>query len=221
MGSVLMAVQDFGRTLTRCANVQNNRSHPEVDQEALLLTELLKLQEVELWRLHWCLSQDLLQDFPPIPPRWLRSADAFNTAKTMQSCYNEQGALKMLGTALTLMGRDASVCQLHLHIDSPRPRQAPKPDPDFVKTQRRKLISRIQWLDHILDILQADRILNTTNRDAINIYAVQEEKNRTLVDLILKKGDRAQEKFYKALSQSEPFLLQELEYRPVMVKVCI
>lgn len=221
MGNVLMAVQDFGRTLTRCANVQNTWSHPEVDQEALLLTELLKLQEVELWRLHWCLSQDLLQDFPPIPPRWLRSADAFSTAKTMQSCYNEQGALKMLSTALTLMGRDASVCQLHLHIDSPRPRQAPKPDPDFVKTQRRKLISRIQWLDHILDNLQADGILNTTNRDAINIYAVQKEKNRTLVDLILKKGDRAQEKFYKALSQSEPFLLQELEYRPVMVKVCI
>lgn len=192
-----------------------------MDWEALLLSELTELQEVELWRLHWCLSHDLVQDFPPIPSRWLRSADAFSTAKTMLSCYHEEGALMMLSTALTLIGRDDWVCQLHLHTDPPRPRLAPKPDPDFVKTQRRKLISRIQWLDRVLDTLQADRILNTTNRDAINIYAVQKEKNRALVDLVLRKGDDAQEMFYKALSQSEPFLLQELEYGPIMVKVCI
>lgn len=190
------------------------------DQEALLLSELSKLQEVELWRLHWCLSQDLLQDFPPIPPRWLWSANARSTAKTMLSCYHEQGALMILAAALRLLGRDDRVCQLQHHTDPLRPRLAPRPDPDFVKTQRRKLISRVKWLDTVLDTLQDHGILNTANQDAINIYAVQKEKNRVLVDLVLRKGEKAQEVFYKALSQSEPFLLQELEHSPIMDKVC-
>lgn len=215
-----METQVFGRTLTRQASVQSCRSDPEENEEALLLSELSKLQEVELWRLHWCLSQELLQDFPPIPPRWLRSANACSTAKTMLSCYHEQGALMILGAALRLIGRDDRVCQLHHHTDPPRPRLAPRPDPDFVKTQRRKLISRVKWLDAVLDTLQDHGILNAANLDAINIYAVQKEKNRVLVDLVLRKGDKAQEVFYKALSQSEPFLLQELEHSPIMDKVC-
>ncbi|KAE8294745.1 hypothetical protein D5F01_LYC07708 [Larimichthys crocea] len=189
----------------------------EVAQEDLLQAELAKLQQVDLWRVQWGLSQNLLPDFPPVPPHWLRSADATSTAKTMLKCYHEQGALAMLNAVLTMIGLGHRV---NYTAELPRPRLilAPKPDPDFVQTWRRKLISRMQQPDIVLDCLQDSGILKTANREAINIFAAHKEKNRALVDLVLRKGDEAQQVFYKALSQSEPFLLQELEGSPIRIK---
>ncbi len=220
MGNVLKEVQDFARTSMRHTSFQTQRSELEIVQEDLLLSELSRLQDVELWRVHWCLSQEnLLQDFPPVPPRWLRSADACSTAKTMLRCYHEEGALMMLYAVLKMIGRDDRVCHLHHTVDPQRPRMAPKPDPRFVKTQRRKLISRMQWLDTVLDALQGCGILNAANRESVDIYAVHRDKIRALVDLVLRMGDEAQEVFYQTLSQSEPFLLQELEDNPISDKV--
>lgn len=218
MGNVLTPVQDFARTLTRNTSVKTWGSEPETVHEDLLLSKLLELQDVELWRVHWCLSQDLILGLPPIPPHWLRSADACGTTKTMLKCYHEEGALKVLDAALTVLGRDYWVFHLHNTADPLKPRLAPKAD--FVKAQRRKLISRVQWLDSVFDVLQDYRILNAANREAINIYAAHKEKNRALVDLVLRKGNEAQEVFYMALSQSEPLLLHELEESPIMDKVC-
>ncbi|XP_076583052.1 uncharacterized protein LOC143318534 isoform X2 [Chaetodon auriga] len=212
-----VAVQNFARTLKRRTSVQM-RSEPEMAPEDLLLSKLLELQEVELWRVHWCLSQNLILGSPPIPPHWLRSADAYSTTKTMLKCYHEEGALTMLDAALMVLGPDDWVYQLHNALDPLRPKLALKPVPDFVKTQRRKLISRMQWLDPVLDVLQDYRILNAANREAINIYAVHKEKNRALVDLVLTKGDKAQVVLYTALSQSEPLLLQELDNGPITDK---
>lgn len=226
MGDVLTTVQNNPQTQNKNLSIKACSSHQEEDEEDVLLLKLSKLDQVELWRLQWCLCHNLLLDFPAIPQHWLRSANASCTAKTMLFCYHPGGALKVLSAALDLMNGDDNVCQLHLHrTDTPKPREvirsAPKPDPDFVKTQRRKLICRIQWLDVILDHLQDTGVLNTSNREAINIYAVQEEKNRTLVNLVLTKGGEAQEFFYEALSQSEPFLLLELEKAQIMDKVCV
>lgn len=219
MGNVFTEVQDFSRTLKRHVSVQTWRSEPELVQENLLLSELSELQEVELWRIHWCLSQNLLQDFPPIPPHWLRSADACSTAKTMLKCYHEEGAWTMLDVVLRMIGRDDRVCHLHHTSSYPtRPILAPRPDQDFVKTRRRKLISRIQWPDAVLDALQDYGILHDSNRAAVQIYAGNKEKNRALVDLVLRQRDEIKKVFYKALSQSEPFLLQELEHGPIMDK---
>lgn len=226
MGNVLMTAQNNPQTLNKNLSVKASSSHQEEDEEDMLLLKLSELEQVELWRLHWCLSHNLLLDFPAIPQHWLRSANASSTAKIMLCCYHSDGALKVLSAALNLINGDDNVCQLHLHqTDTPKPRQvirpAPKPDPDFVKTQRRKLICQIQWLDVILDLLQDRGVLNTSNRDAVNIYAVQEEKNRTLVNLVLTKGGKAQEFFHEALNQSEPFLLDELNKAQIMDKVCV
>lgn len=222
MGNVLTTVQNNPQTLNQNLSFKACSSHQKEDKEEVLLLKLSELKQVELLRLHWCLSHN----FPAIPKHWLWSADAKSTAKIMLCCYHPDGALRVLDAALDLINGNDNICQLHLHqTDAPKPRQvirpAPKPDPDFMKTQRRKLICQIQWLDVILDLLQDRGVLNTSNREAINIYAVQEEKNRTLVNLVLTKGSKAQEFFYEALSQSEPFLLQELEKAQIMAKVCV
>ena len=209
MGNALKVGQDFAGTTM----IQDEES------ESVLLNQLLELSEVELWRVHWCLSQNPLQDFPPIPQRWLQSADASSTTKTMMWCYEEEGALTVLDAVLTQLGLEAQVFHVH-HKNPPRPRPVPKLAPNFVRTLRRRLISRIQKLDAVLDALQKESILNAANREALSIYALTKDKNRALVDQVLRKGQEAQEKFCQALSQSEPFMLQELENDPIRNKVC-
>lgn len=199
-------------------SVETWGSDPEVEE--LLLQELQELQEVELWRLNWSLSQELLQDVPPVPSSWLRTADACSTAKTLLRCYHDDRALGVLEAALKAIGGDDWLSLRHI-VDPlrPPPRLPQTLDPDFVMTRRRKLISRMQRLDAILDVLQDHKILNAANRAAVHVYAVRKDKNRALVDLVLRKGGEAQEVFYQALSQSEPFLLLELEDGPIIDKV--
>lgn len=217
MGNVSSAVPY--RTLKRRVSEETWRGEPEVEERLLL--ELQELQEVELWRLNWSLSQELLQDVPPVPLSWLRTADACSTAKTLLRCYHDDGALSVLEAALRAIGRDDWLSMRHMVYPlRPRPRVPQTLDPDFVMTRRRRLISRMQRLDAILDVLQDHNILNAANRAAVHIYAVRKDKNRALVDLVLRKGGEAQDVFYQALSQSEPFLLLDLEDGPIMDKVC-
>ncbi|XP_030288656.1 uncharacterized protein LOC115591116 isoform X2 [Sparus aurata] len=215
MGNVSSAVPY--RRLKRRVSVETWGSDPEVEE--LLLQELQELQEVELWRLNWSLSQELLQDVPPVPSSWLRTADACSTAKTLLRCYHDDRALGVLEAALKAIGGDDWLSLRHI-VDPlrPPPRVPQTLDPDFVMTRRRKLISRMQRLDAILDVLQDHKILNAANRAAVHVYAVRKDKNRALVDLVLRKGGEAQEVFYQALSQSEPFLLLELEDGPIIDK---
>lgn len=205
-------------SLKRSWSSRSCRRDQEEDKEDLLLSEP---KGVELWRLHWYLSQDLLSDFPPVPPHRLWSTDACSTSQIMLSCYDKKGRMMMLKAALKEIAIDNRDCQFCHHTSLLRLRLPPKPGADFLKTQRRKLISGIPRLDTLLETLLTDGILNPTNLDVINIYAVQMEKNRMLVDLVLRKGDMAQELFYKALSQSQSFLLQDMEHSPIVDKVCI
>ncbi|XP_023119938.1 uncharacterized protein LOC111564535 [Amphiprion ocellaris] len=211
LSNVVKKVHDFASSsLWRSSCIRDVES----PQEGRLLRELEELQKVELWRLHWCLSQNLQPDVPPIPPHWLRSADACSTAKTMIRCYQEDGALVMLAAARALIGHDDQDRHLHRAAGPVWSRPALTPDPDFIKTQRRRLISRIQRPGKLLQTLLRNSILNTTNTEAVSIYASCQDKNRALVDLVLRTGGEAQRLFCQALSQSEPFLIQELQDCP-------
>lgn len=55
-----------------------------------------------------------------------------------------------------------------------------------------------------------DEILNAANRGTEHV-ARHKDKNQVLVDFVLRKRQEAQEAFYKALSQSEPFMQEELK----------
>ncbi|XP_042273099.1 uncharacterized protein LOC121900682 [Thunnus maccoyii] len=208
----------LGRTSQQRLSVQMNGQ--EVLQEDRLMSELSGLPAVDLWRVHWGLSQDHLQDFPPVPPRWLWTADTVGTTKILLQCYQQEGALTVLAEVLALIGREGQVynlCRSHSPVP-PRPGPSPRPGPDFVRMQRRKLISRMQRPQVVLNVLQQHGFLKTSHSEAINIYALRKHKNRVLVDLVLRNGDKAQEVFYQVLSQSEPFLLQELDHDPIRDK---
>ncbi|XP_017259480.1 uncharacterized protein LOC108228439 isoform X2 [Kryptolebias marmoratus] len=212
MVNVLTMAQDIAGTTMGQDSIQDLKPKQSGQQ---LLQQLSQLSEVALWRVHWCLSQNLLPDCPPIPLRWLHSADASRTAKTMMLCYHEDRALQILAAVLNLMGPEHPVCHIIHSIRLSRPTSVPKLvpqlNPDSLRTLRRRLISRIQKPDIVLTALLHNEILDSANQEALMVYALRKDKNRALVDLVLRKGREAQQAFYQALSQSEPFMLEELK----------
>lgn len=108
--------------------------------------------------------------------------------------------------------------QPHLTWELPHPAEAevepePKAQAGFVRRYRRKLIDSVLRLDTIFDALQHERILTPANLDAINIYGDQRDKQRVLMDLLLRKRDKAQEAFHKALIKSDPLVAAELDHQ--------
>lgn len=99
-------------------------------------------------------------------------------------------------------------------------KMSPAAEAGFVKRYRGRLIASALRLDAVLDALQSNGILTTANLEAINIYAVQREKQRVLMDLLLWKGNKAQEAFCKALVQSNPFVVRELDHRLPEERAC-
>lgn len=171
---------------------------------------------------HWCLSQNQRPDSPLIPPYWLQSADTSRTAKTMMLCYHEDKTPMVLAAVLNQMGPEYPLCHIH-PIRPPRPACVPKLvphlDPESLWTLRRRLISRIQRPDAVLTALQRDRILNSAKREVLSIHALHKDKNWTLLDLVLRKGQEEQLAFCRALSQSEPLMLEELKEDLMKIKV--
>ncbi|KAM4629675.1 uncharacterized protein ACJ7VT_001901 isoform 2-T3 [Polymixia lowei] len=186
--------------------------------QGMMLQALKDLVPVELKQFQCCLMRKVLKDYPPIPPQWLRAADTWATVQTMTRCYGEKGAMIMMAKVLKNMGcRDhvdqlQSQCSLWKHL--PRDKPALEPSSDFVQLLRRKLISGMRSTEPILDVLQQHRLLDEAERAAVNIFAAQRDKNKALTDLVLRKDSGAQKVFHQALSQSDPFLLEELDSHP-------
>lgn len=83
-------------------------------------------------------------------------------------------------------------------------------DPHLVKNQRRELVQQVDRLEQVLELLLQRGVLTTSNLGAILVFGLQQHRTRALLDLLIQKGDRAQQLFLQALGQSEPFLLQVL-----------
>lgn len=78
-----------------------------------LLSQLLDLDDMQLWQFHWLLGREQLLDLlalPPIPQHWLLPASPETTYKLLQRCYHSDGTTRVLKAGLAL--RD----QVHLPI---------------------------------------------------------------------------------------------------------
>ncbi|XP_029904667.1 uncharacterized protein LOC115357409 [Myripristis murdjan] len=186
-----------------------------LSNQELLLQVLMDLTPPELSRFQWLLTRKVLHNFAPIPPHWLSSADAWKTTETLLRCYQEDGALRLAAEILRMMGCADQVdelCNRCCRTPVPSwPATNPKPRANCVEALRRQLIDGMQHAADVLDALHAHGLLGEAETEAISIYAARRDKNRALVDMVLRKGARAQQMFYQALSQSEPFLLEELD----------
>lgn len=171
---------------------------------------MTEVTDVSVWFIRqWCIMGNVMTQRCSM---WKESDPEL--IQNSVALFGPQTLLKLL----PLQDRDHGD-QHHNISDLNDPEGRRRPEADLVKRCRRKLIGGIRWVDTILDILFKDRILSTANVDAISIYAVQREKKRVLVDLVLRKGNEAQEALYKTLVRLDPVLLQELDLQPIRKQV--
>lgn len=53
--------------------------------------------------------------------------------------------------------------------------------------------------------------MDAVERETVEVQKTSVDKNRALIVLLTRKGERAQEKFYEILKQADPFLVEDLE----------
>lgn len=96
----------------------------------------------------------------------------------------------------------------------------PELEANLVKRCRRRLVKSLQPVDAIVDTLRGVGVLSAANLEAIKVHANQREKQRILVDQVLRKGNKAQDAFFLALAWSNPFVLQDLDRWALKDQVC-
>lgn len=109
----------------------------EQESEALL-SQLLELDDMRLWQLHWLLGQQQLLDLlalPALPQHWLLPASPQATAKLLQRCYHQDGTIRVLSAGLGLLPQlhQQGVAK-HALVPGPGLGRGPGPVPGLLKS---------------------------------------------------------------------------------------
>lgn len=126
----------------------------------------------------------------------------------------------MLAAVLKKIGQDAQVCHLHHTVEPLRPRLAPKTWFRPCENSAQEVNQQDAVAGHCPGRPAGPHDLECRKQwGCRHLYSPQGQESGSGRPGP-QKGDEAQEVFYPALSQSEPFLLQELEDDPIRDKVC-
>ncbi|XP_015705807.1 caspase recruitment domain-containing protein 8-like isoform X2 [Coturnix japonica] len=82
---------------------------------------------------------------------------------------------------------------------------------DFLKKHKTELCSRMGQISSILLLLRDEGVINSKEEEEVRAQNTKQEKNRYLLDLVEKKGQRAQEKLFQVLKKIDPFLVDDLD----------
>ncbi|XP_056133851.1 uncharacterized protein LOC130110698 [Lampris incognitus] len=188
----------------------------------ILLQVLTELEPLELKQFQYCLTHKVLKTFVPIPGYHLGSADADSIIKAMLRYYGEEDAVRIMAEIISSFGIVCHSDQFLRHgsptLFHSQTKWSPKHIPDLIQSLRRELVCRIRHVGLVLCTLLKHGILDEAQSEAVRIYASQREKNRALVDLVLRKGADTLGGFYEALCQCEPLLMEELRAHPAVSK---
>ncbi|KAK2523091.1 caspase recruitment domain-containing protein 8 [Columba guinea] len=81
----------------------------------------------------------------------------------------------------------------------------------FVKKHQAELCSRMRQLPTILQHLRDANVINSDEEEELQGQDTNKRKNRVLLDLVKKKGLKAQEQLYQILQIKDPYLIADLE----------
>ncbi|KAM9492137.1 uncharacterized protein ACWYII_004100 [Salvelinus alpinus] len=85
------------------------------------------------------------------------------------------------------------------------------PGRDFITKHRIALETRLGLLQPILLHLEDHKVLNAEEREEVVSKSTKTLQNQVLLDMVVKKGARAQEHFYQVLKEVDPCLVEDLE----------
>ncbi|XP_042748742.1 caspase recruitment domain-containing protein 8-like [Lagopus leucura] len=81
----------------------------------------------------------------------------------------------------------------------------------FLKKHKTELCSRMGQLSSILLNLSVEDVINSEEEEEVQAQNTKQKKNQFLLDLVEKKGLKAQEKLFQILQTKDPFLVEDLE----------
>ena len=107
-----------------------------------------------------------------------------------------------------------------LSVQAPLPAATPAKPPtfpgrDFIPKHRIALETRLGLLQPIFLRLQDRGVLIDEEREEVVSKSTKTLQNQTLLDMVVKKGARAQEHFYQVLKEVDPCLVEDLEEQTV------
>lgn len=85
----------------------------------------------------------------------------------------------------------------------------------FIRRQRMALETRLGLLQSLFRGLQDCGVLNDEEREEVVSKSTKTLQNQALLDMVVRKGARAQEHFYQVLKEVDPCLVEDLEELPV------
>uniref|UniRef100_A0A8C7TP05 CARD domain-containing protein n=1 Tax=Oncorhynchus mykiss TaxID=8022 RepID=A0A8C7TP05_ONCMY len=175
-------------------------------QERMLKT-LEDLNTNQLERFRWYLSHfETVNGISPIPKSQLEEAESHDTVDKMVQRY-------ALGIEVELQVIDPFS---PLSVQAPLPAATPAKPPtfpgqDFIPKHRIALETRLGLLQPILLHLEDHKVLNAEEREEVVSKSTKTLQNQALLDMVVRKGDEAQEKFYQVLREADDFLVRDLE----------
>ncbi|XP_045069605.1 caspase recruitment domain-containing protein 8-like [Coregonus clupeaformis] len=85
------------------------------------------------------------------------------------------------------------------------------PGRDFITKHRIALETRLGLLQPILSHLEDHKVLNAEEREEVVSKSTKTLQNQALLDMVVGKGDEAQEEFYQVLREADHFLVKDME----------
>ncbi|NWY06155.1 CARD8 protein, partial [Nothoprocta ornata] len=81
----------------------------------------------------------------------------------------------------------------------------------FIKKHKKELCSRMGRISPILLHLHTANIINSDEEEEVLSQKTRQKKNRVLLELVERKGCKAQEQLYRILQEKDKFLISDLE----------
>ncbi|XP_045546663.1 caspase recruitment domain-containing protein 8-like [Salmo salar] len=85
------------------------------------------------------------------------------------------------------------------------------PGRDFIRRHRMALETRMALLPSLFRSLQDCRVLNDEEREEVDSKSTKTLQKQALLDMVVRKGARAQKHFYQVLKEVDPWLVEDLE----------
>ncbi|XP_062383090.1 caspase recruitment domain-containing protein 8-like [Sardina pilchardus] len=166
------------------------------------------------------LSDDELEDFKfyltkqdkPIP-RGKHGTTVIQLVQSMERVYTEQGSIVVALQILEKMDFTQIVEKYKQHNESvPGPSQDQgQSNLNFFSKHKATLEKRMPILGNVLNQLEADKVLDAEERETVEAEQISVKRNRALIVMLDRKGEKAQEKFYQILKKTDPHLVEDLE----------
>ncbi|XP_070966109.1 apoptosis-associated speck-like protein containing a CARD [Oncorhynchus clarkii lewisi] len=195
-----------------------------LDVPALLLTTLKELTEEQLKIFQSNLTTVQLLGFPPIPKSQLENTDRQVTVDQMMKRYGPERAVKITLVNLKWMNRKLAEKKREalllatleeLSTDNPPANPSAPPGRAFIRRHRMALETRLGLLQPIFLRLQDHGVLIHEEREEVDSKSTKTLQNQALLDMVVRKGSRAQEHFYQVLKEVDPCLVEDLEEQTV------